>query len=189
VAFVTIESMHTLVLFGDSLLAEVGKDRIAMFEETLPGYDVYNCAAGGWNTNDCLKKAPYIARLKPDVVVISLGTNDSASWKQVPLEVFADNIPKIAAAFKSSKVIYFLPPPVNEASTEASGMPRSNEALKQYHDVAKHICQEQAIAYIDSFRIFMPLLDAEKDYHLDDGVHLTDTAYQTIAAELAKIIS
>jgi lysophospholipase L1-like esterase len=181
--------MPTLVLYGDSLLAEIGKDRIAMIEETLPGYDVYNCAAGGWDTNDCLKKAPYIATLKPDVVVISLGMNDSASWKQVPLEVFAGNICKIAEVFKRSKVIYFLPPPVNEANTKASGWPRSNDILKQYHDAAKSVCQARTIAYIDSFSVFMPLLDAGTDYHVEDGVHLADTAYRTIAAELAKIIS
>jgi lysophospholipase L1-like esterase len=188
-AFATIESMHTLVLYGDSLLAEVGKDRISMFEETLAGYDVYNCAVGGWDTNDCLKKAPYIAKLEPDVIVISLGTNDSASWKHVPLEVFAGNLRKIAEVFHGSKVIYFLPPPVNETDTKTSGWPRSNDVLKQYHDAAKSVCQEQTIAYIDSFAVFMPLLDAGKEYHAEDGVHLTDTAYQTIAAELVKIIS
>ncbi|HEY1645892.1 MAG TPA: hypothetical protein VGF75_06000, partial [Candidatus Saccharimonadales bacterium] len=68
--------MKKLVLYGDSLFAQAGKHRLTMFEEVLAGYDVYNCAAGGWNTNDCLKKAEYISKLEPDVLVISLGTND-----------------------------------------------------------------------------------------------------------------
>jgi lysophospholipase L1-like esterase len=180
--------MKKLVLFGDSLFGQLGKHRIVNMETALPGYDVYNCAAGGWDTNDCVKKAPYIAKLEPDVIVISLGTNDAAPWKQVPLDAFITNIPKIFAAFPSSKLIYFLPPPVNENKTPEEKKGLNNEVLKQYHDVAKQVCKEHGIAVLSSWEAFKPLLDNGNDYHVEDGVHLNDDAYDTINTQLAKLI-
>jgi lysophospholipase L1-like esterase len=177
-----------LVLFGDSLFAEIGKDRTALLERTLSGYDVYNCAVAGWDTNDCVAKAPYISKLQSDVVVISLGTNDASPWKQVPLEKFQQNIPKIFEAFHDSKVIYLLPPPVDEAkTTKAFNSPMPD--MKSYNEAAKTLCQEHGIAYIDSFAVFKPLLDAGREYHTEDGMHLNDFAYEIIAAELARILA
>ncbi len=180
--------MKKLILYGDSLFAQVGKPRLLMLENVLPSYDIYNCANGGWDTNDCLKKAPYIARLQPDILVISLGTNDASPHKLVPLDTFVDNIPKIFAHFPSSKIIYFLPPPVNEVKIKNVGKNLTNQDIKKYHDAAKKVCEENSIAYIDSFTAFKPLLDAGHDYHIEDGVHLTDFAYEVIATELAKLL-
>lgn len=181
--------MKKAVLFGDSLFAQMGKQRLIMFEEALPGYDFYNCAAGGWDTNDCADKAPYIAGLKPDLVIISLGTNDAAPWKQVPLDTFRANIPKIFGAFESSRIVYFLPPPVNEQKIAQTEPNRSIEGIRDYHDAAKAVCEERGVAYIDSFAIFQPLLDGGTDYHVDDGVHFNDVAYELIARELARILA
>lgn len=181
--------MKKLVLFGDSLFAQVGKHRVIMFEKALPGYDVYNCAVGGWDTNDCVAKAPYISKLAPDALVISLGTNDAAPWKQVPLEKFKENIPKIFEAFNSSKIIYFLPTPVDEVKIANSDAKRSIKDIKEYHDAAKAVCEAHGVDYIDSFTIFKPLLDSGQEYHIEDGVHFNDFAYEIISRELAKILS
>ena len=181
--------MKKLVLFGDSLFAQAGKHRLLMLEQALPGYDVYNCAVGGWDTNDCVGKAPYIAKLEPDVLVISLGTNDAAPWKQVPLEKFKENIPKIFNSFSKAKIVYFLPAPVDEVKIANTDTRRSIKGIKEYHDAAREVCEAQGIAYINSFAVFKPFLDSGKDYHVEDGVHFNDFAYEIIAGELAKILS
>lgn len=181
--------MKKLVLFGDSLFAQAGKHRLKMFEQSLPGYDVYNCAAGGWDSNDCVAKAPYISKLEPDVVIISLGTNDASPWKQVPLETFKENIPKIFNAFSHAKIIYFLPTPVDEDKIANTDARRSIRGIKEYHDAAKEVCEAHGMAYINSFAIFKPFLDSNREYHVEDGVHLNDFAYETIAGELANILS
>lgn len=180
--------MKKLVLFGDSLFAQAGKHRVIMFEDALPGYDVYNCAVGGWNTSDCVNKGPYIAKLQPDVLVISLGTNDAAPWKQVDMETYKANIPKIFATFPESKIVWFLPTPVDEVKTKSVGKDLTNDVVKKYHDAAKQICTDNGVAFIDSFAVFMPLLESGKEYHVEDGVHFTDFAYETIANELAKVL-
>ena len=159
-----------------------------MFEKSLPGFDVYNCAAGGWNTNDCLKKAAYISKLEPDVLVISLGTNDAAPYKLVPIDTFAENLPRIFAHFPKTKIIYFLPTPVDEKKTKILGKELNNSDIKPYHDRAKKICEEHDVAHIDSFKVFKPLLDSGEEYHVEDGVHFTDFAYEIIASELAELL-
>jgi lysophospholipase L1-like esterase len=181
-------SMKKLVLFGDSLFGQLGKHRIINLEKVLSDYDVYNCAAGGWNTNDCVQKSPYIALLKPDAVVISLGTNDAAPWKQVPLDTFKDNLPKIFATFSSSEVVYFLPPPVNESELEDDEKTLNNEIMKQYHDAAKQACTANNVRFIDSWNVFMPMLQKGTEYHVEDGMHLNDLAYDTIANELVSLL-
>lgn len=180
--------MKKLVLYGDSLFAQAGKHRVLLFEQYLPGYDVYNCAVGGWDTNDCVAKAPYISKLVPDVLVISLGTNDASPWKLVSLDKFKANIPQIFDTFKASRVVYFLPPPVDEAKIAKTDASRSIKGIQQYHDAAKEICEARGVACIDSFAIFKPLLDSSQEYHVEDGVHLNDVAYEIIAKELAKIL-
>ncbi len=181
--------MKKAVLFGDSLFAQAGKHRIIMFEEAAQGYDFYNCAVGGWDTNDCVAKAPYIARLKPDLLIVSLGTNDAAPWKQVPLEKFKENIPKIFNAFEGSRIIYFLPTPVDEVKIASTDKNRSIKEIKQYHDAAKSVCEAHEVEYIDSFTVFKPLLDSGVEYHIEDGVHFNDLAYEIIAKELTRILS
>jgi len=180
--------MKKLVIFGDSLFGRLGKHLIINMEEQLPGYDVYNCAAGGWDTNDCVKKAPYIAKLEPDVLIISLGTNDACPWKQVDLKTYEENIPRIFAAFPSSRIIYFLPPPINETKLEPKRQTLNNEIMKQYHDTAKEVCDKHNVTVLDSWNVFMPLLDRGDDYHIEDGIHLSDEGYDALINNLAQLI-
>lgn len=179
--------MMKIVLFGDSLFANFSKHRILKLEEAIPGSDVYNCAAGGWDSNDCVKKASYIAQLKPDVLVISLGTNDASSWKLVDLETFKQNLPKILNAFTAAKIIYFLPPPSDE-SKQPSDKIRKNETTKQYYDAAKTICEQKGVLTINSWDIFKPMLDRGEVYHVEDGTHLEENAYDIVITEIAKLL-
>jgi lysophospholipase L1-like esterase len=176
-----------IVLFGDSLFGQFGKERILKLEQAIPGADVYNCAAGGWDSNDCVKKAPFIAKLKADVMILSLGTNDASSWKLVELNNFKENIPKILDSFASSKIIFFLPPPSDE-SKHAPDRARKNETTKQYYDAAKKICEERGVLTINSWDIFSPMLERHEAYHVDDGTHLKENAYDIVIAETAKLL-
>ena len=177
-----------VILFGDSLLAGMGKDLVKELEAQVPGADVYNCSVSGWDTNDGLKKSPYISKLKPDVVILGFGTNDAAPWKQVPLEKFLENIPKIVKEFAGSKVVYFLPPPVHPENGWEN-QKRFPEVVQQYHDEAKKLLKELGVAYLDSHAVFKPLLNKDESYHVNDGVHLNEHGYEVLIRELAiKIV-
>ncbi len=177
-----------LVLFGDSLFGEVRKTETLMLEEKLGGvYDVYNCATGGWSTNDLVKKAPYISGLKPNIVIISAGTNDSAPWKRVDLEKFKANLPLIAEQFSESRVIFFPPPPVTEVVLEDNKI-MSNEDVKLYNDAVVAFCKSASVDYIDSWSFFMKLKDNNQGYHVDDGIHFTREGYDLLFSGLSEVI-
>ena len=72
-----------IVLLGDSHLARVRRDL------TLVGPDVCNAAQGGASTRDLVAQATRAAIHHSDLVVLSVGTNDGAPWKQVPVPAFA----------------------------------------------------------------------------------------------------
>ena len=177
-----------IVLFGDSLFAQMSKYHVLKIEKQIPGSDVYNCAVGGWDSKDCVKKGLYISKLKPDVIVLSLGTNDASSWKLVDLETFKQNVPKILDIFAPAKIIYFLPPPSDETK-QPPGKIRKNETLKQYYDAAKEICEKKGALTINSWDIFKPMLDHGEVYHVEDGTHLEENAYDIIIAEIARFLS
>lgn len=155
------------------MLARFNNKLIDQLEAKIPGSEVYNCAAGGWDTDDCAKKAPYIGSLKSDVVVISLGTNDGAAWKQVPLEKFQSNLNAILDSFKDSRVIFFPPAPVNE-SRQNPEFGRTNDLMKEYFDASKEVCVARGVEYLDSWEIFYPLRERGEDYHINDGLHFNE---------------
>ena len=96
---------------------------------------------------------------------------------------------KIFEAFSDSRIIYFLPPPVDEVKIAKTDAKRSIKGIKEYHDAAKALCESHTVSYIDSFRVFKPLMDNGQEYHIEDGVHFNDFAYEIIAKELAGILN
>jgi len=177
-----------IVLFGDSMLARFNNKLIDQLETKIPGSEVYNCAAGGWDTDDCVKKAAYIGSLKPDAVTISLGTNDGAGWKLVPVERFKANLNAILNSFEGSRVVFFPAAPVNE-SRQNPDFGRTNDLMKEYSDATKEVCADRGIEYIDSWAIFHPLLEKGEDYHINDGVHFNDYGNDLLINHIAEVLN
>ena len=170
-----------IVLFGDSLLGRFNKNLINQLEQTIPSSTAYNCAAGGWNSNDGMKRVEYIAKLNPNVVVLSFGANDTAPWKeQVALSTFIQNMEFMVRTFTKAKVIVLLCPHVSVESPEQTK--EFNNNLDVYNETIKRICDERHAAYIDSDE----LLGHLGDYHEDDGVHLNQAAYDLIIEEIGR---
>jgi lysophospholipase L1-like esterase len=99
------------------------------------------------------------------------GTNDAASWKQVPIDRYEDTYRKVLDVLvqKELKVVLITPPPVNTAKQSSPG--RSNEELNKYACVVHKISKDYDTGLIDLYEI----IDNEmknKDVHSDDGVHL-----------------
>lgn len=178
--------MKKLILFGDSLVANFHKRFITDLEGRT-NTEVYNCATCGWDTNDGVSKAPYIAKLRPDVVVFSFGTNDASPWKQLDLPAVSENTKKIVDSFQGSEMVFLLPPPIHEDRQEP-GKQRSNETTKQYANAIKEVLEKENVKYIDSWRVFKDILDEGQDYHEEDGVHFNDLGYATVINEIARLL-
>jgi lysophospholipase L1-like esterase len=180
--------MKKLVLFGDSLVAYCHKTEVLLLEQYLNDeYDVYNCAVGGWNSDDLVKKGAYIAGLQADVVIISVGTNDGSPWKSVGLDNFKANLAPIADAFNKSRIIFFPPPPINEEKMTA---PKRimNEELQQYNQAVLEFCKEHEFELWDSWKDVMPLINTDNDPHEEDGVHFSDDGYRYVLNKLAEVV-
>ncbi|MCR4277602.1 MAG: GDSL-type esterase/lipase family protein [Candidatus Berkelbacteria bacterium] len=177
--------MKKLILFGDSLIANFHKADVSTLENNT-GYQVYNCATCGWDTNDGVVKAPYIARLQPEVVVFSFGTNDSSTWQQLEIATVAENVKKIIEDFSGSVMIFLLPPPIDEDRQELKKQ-RSNATIKQYAEAIKNVLIQNNIRYIDP-AVFRQILDSGQDYHEEDGIHFNDLGYGTVINEIVKIL-
>lgn len=180
--------MNKLILFGDSLLNSFNSVMCQAIERQT-NYDIYNCAVGGWNTEDGNKKAPYIAQLRPCGVIFSFGTNDAAPWKQIAAEQYKANLKNIFDSFNESKKFFLLPPPINESQLEPRENQRTNILQKQYADAAKAIAISNSVKIIDSWAIFKPMLESGQDYHDEDGVHFNDFGNQTLVGEIVKVIN
>lgn len=177
-----------LVLFGDSFFGRCGSERIALLETMLnKEYDVYNCAAGGWNSEDMARKAKYIASLKPDTVIISVGTNDVSPWHRVEFDTFITNLGVIIDTFTASRIVFFPPAPIHPVSFLAEAH-ITNDEVKRYGDALIDVCDHRSVAYIDSWKIFKPLLEKGKSYHVEDGVHFNEFGYETLFDELSKVV-
>lgn len=171
-----------IVLFGDSLLGRFNRNLINQLEQTIPSSVVYNCAAGGWNSNDGTKRAEYIAQLAPDFTILSFGANDAAPWKeQVSLPQFIQNMQFIVRVFTKTKVIVLLCPQVNLDSPEQTKV--FNDSLNLYNEAIRRICDEYHAEYIEADK----LLSSIHEYHDDDGLHLNKAAYDLIIQKLQQI--
>jgi lysophospholipase L1-like esterase len=181
--------MKKLVLFGDSHLGKIGRSRIISLEAKLDGeYDVYNCSAGGWNSQDLVSKSEYIAGLKPDITVFSDGTNDIDPPKDVELSVFRQNIKKLLDNFQDSRLVFIPPIPMNEALLTDEDKHLTNQELKTYYEAAKQVIADKGAELVDSWGIFGPLLDRSEAYHEPDGIHLNDHGYELLLSGISEAI-
>jgi lysophospholipase L1-like esterase len=179
--------MKKVVLFGDSLLKEFYKEVCETIEH-LVGCDIYNCAVGGWNTEDGVKKARYISQLNPEQVIFSFGTNDAAPWKKVEIKQYKENLETIFNAFGKTEKFFLLPPPINESQLEPSDNRRTNVLQKQYSEAAKEICATHGVKLIDSWRLFEPLAKEGKEFQ-EDGVHFNELGGKMLIAEVILTIN
>jgi lysophospholipase L1-like esterase len=181
--------MKNLVLFGDSLLGRFGKDLIVDLETKVPGLKVYNCAAGGQNSKDGVDHVDYIAKLKPDYVVICFGSNDAAPWKkQIEISEYQENMSKILESFDESLVIGFPCPPANDPN-DPNGTKEFNNLLREYNEAFKKVCESKSAQYIEVDKIFGELLKNGNDYHMGDGIHLDKLGYGVFIDKLVELIS
>jgi lysophospholipase L1-like esterase len=177
--------VKTIVLFGDSMLGRFTKARIDRLQRLCHGYTVLNCAAGGFTSNDGVVRAAIVAKMQPDVVVLSFGANDSAPDRLVELAVFASNIGSIVAAFSGAAIFGFLPPSVVEIDG-IGPRGRTNRVLAEYRGVLRTAVPPSHAVDIDA--TLAPLIVAGTAVH-EDGLHLNDAAYALAIAALAERIT
>ncbi|MBQ4316625.1 MAG: hypothetical protein IJC20_00100 [Clostridia bacterium] len=183
-----------VVSFGDSITAA---DKWQTHLEQYFGMTIINAGVSGDSTNSAMPRfESAVLNRNPDVVFISLGTNDSAidMAKYVPIETykanltyFIDECEKIGA-----KVIVNIPPPVvdelyltrHDAELfEPYGGP--NGLVSLYAQAARDVATEQGVFYADLNAAFKATSDFT--VYFPDGVHPSDTGYKLYADTVAPV--
>jgi lysophospholipase L1-like esterase len=168
-----------IVLLGDSHLARVRRDLHVL------GPDVRNAAEGGASSLDLLAQAASAGIEEDDVVVVSVGTNDAAPWKQVPVAVFAQTVLECMRSVSARRWVYVAPPGVDESRLSAPG-DRTNEVLDGYRDAAVLACSEAGARVVRTERVIEPL---GADAFVGDGLHLSGRAYAVVLPVVAEACS
>lgn len=185
--------MSNITLLGDSHLARLisPKEKVikSYFNKLAPNLFVQNLTSGGADTNDGLKVIQSEKIIRHSTVFVSFGTNDSASWKEVPLVIYRKNYLKIITILKQyeyeCKIVLISPPPVNEKKQIPPG--RSNKVLARYASTVRKIAVENETRLIDLFSIISEKMSSA-DTHLADGVHLNNNGCSTLIKMMKQFV-
>lgn len=159
------------VLLGDSHLARVRRD----LHQIAPG-EIFNAAVGGATSRD-LKAQALEADIRPsDDVVVSIGTNDAAPWKQVPLTEYEQRLRELLDNLWPDRIVLVTTPGVNESRLSGPGG-RTNMVLATYAATAATVCSEAGAAVLDAAHVISSLATAA---FADDGVHLSGEGYRRL---------
>jgi lysophospholipase L1-like esterase len=167
-----------IVFLGDSHLARVRRDL------PLVGSDVCNAANGGTSSLGLLSQAAEAAVRESDLVVLSVGTNDAAPWKRVPVSVFAETVRHCMESVPARRWIYLTPPGVDEARLSASG-DRTNAILDEYRKAALAVSRAAGAGVVRTERVIEPLGPAA---FVKDGLHLSGPAYRLVLDAIADAV-
>jgi lysophospholipase L1-like esterase len=177
------EGARSVVLVGDSHLAEHSTRDVNKLGRRLTGqgWVVHYRAVGGFDTRAALAlQAPV-----PDAAwtIVSLGANDAAPWKQVPVPEFRSNLHRLLQRYGHSELLVLGPPPVREPASDPLG--RTNAVLLAYGQAASEVAETVGAAFLDLF----DLVATDGSHHVEDGLHLNDDAYEALLAAVLQRLS
>lgn len=189
------ETDTTIVAFGDSITASGAW--FANAEKTY-GITVVNKAVGGWNSKDGRNAFASALALKPDVLLLSFGMNDSARdmAKYVPLETYLENMRYMIEKAQDSgaRVILVIENPIGEEDYYTrhdrevfAPFGGISAFYLQYVEAARELAQECGLVVMDMHRIFSE--DGRSlDVLLADGVHPSAQGYALYASALTDAL-
>jgi lysophospholipase L1-like esterase len=159
------------VLLGDSHLARVRRD----LHKIAPG-EILNAAVGGATSRD-LEAQAHEAEIRPsDDVVVSIGTNDAAPWKQVPLAEYEQRLRELLDNLWPDRTVLVTTPGVDESRLGGAG-DRTNRVLATYAATAATVFSEAGATVLDAAKVISPL---ETAAFAEDGVHLSGEGYRRL---------
>jgi lysophospholipase L1-like esterase len=166
------------VFIGDSHLARLRRELRA-----FPG-GVRNAAEGGATSLDLLGQADAVGLHGSDSVVLSVGTNDAAPWKQIAVSEFAQALSVLMSTHSPRGWVLVAPPGVVEG--RLTGAPdRTNTVIDEYRRAAIERCEAASGRVVRTDLLLEPL--GAKAF-AEDGVHLSGTGYRVLVPAIASAI-
>jgi lysophospholipase L1-like esterase len=173
---------QTLVFIGDSLT------EFFDWQERFPAYKVFNLGVAGETVEGLLGRMGGIlsvirkASREPDIIFVMTGINNVAMEDYDIIGGYRQAITAIAAAFGKSKLVIQSILPVRLPWID-------NSIIREINDSLREIAREVKAEYLDLYSLFLsPASGPQKEYLLDDGVHVSGKGYEVWAGAVAKII-
>ena len=163
-----------IVLLGDSHLARIRR-RLAHL-----GDDVVNAAVGGATVHDLIPQATAAAIGRGDVVLVSIGTNDAAPWRKVPVDVFRHALERFLGSSGADSCVVLLPPGVIEESLDG----RADRTDALIEDYRAAVTSAAAGAGADVVDVRAELFAMGPSTFAGDGLHLSGEGYRVLLPAL-----
>ncbi|MFC5929003.1 hypothetical protein D6T64_15225 [Cryobacterium melibiosiphilum] len=161
----------SIAFLGDGLT--VG----GQWEHWFPEYDILNLAVAGNTTDDVLGALDAVVELRPDAIVIGVGTND-LGWRKSD-EYVVRNLETIMHSLRKR-----LP---ETRILVQSLLPRGKDFAETIRSINRHIWQYAPTQYVRYLDLWPALSTPDGELGPDfteDQLHLTDAGYEAWVAEL-----
>jgi lysophospholipase L1-like esterase len=164
----------------------MGDSHLARLRRALAGFPggVHNAAAGGASSRDLFGQALAVGVRESDSVVLSVGTNDAAPWKHVPVTEFVRLVSMCLASHSPRGWVYVASPGVVEERLIGEG-DRTNSVIDEYRWAAIGACDEAGVQVVRTDLLLEPL--GSKAF-AEDGVHLNGTGYRVLVPAIASVV-
>ncbi len=197
----------TIVTLGDSITKGVRsgvapeQTFASLIETQLPGSGVsvraINVGIGGERTDQALKRLERVIALKPDIVTIMYGTNDSyvdqgKSASRITLDAYRDNMSKLVSELLRRGIQpVLMTEPRWAADARPNGLGENpNVRLEPYVAACRETARNWRLPLIDHFANWTEA--HEKGFNLrewtTDGCHPNPTGHGEIAAAMLPVI-
>jgi lysophospholipase L1-like esterase len=165
------------VVFVGDRLTEVGS-----WSEWLPDLEVVNQGRAGDTTEDVLERLDDVVAAQPSAVVLLIGTNDLSHRASVEQVVRGNEeiLFKLRHELPQTRLVV------------QSVLPREQERAEDIHQVNIHLRQFAPSVKADFVDLFSVLADehgALREEYSQDGVALTDAAYQAWLETLRPVLA
>jgi lysophospholipase L1-like esterase len=155
------------------------------WQKRFPAHTVRNLGVAGESVEGLLSRLDRIIKTYPeaDLIFIMTGINNIAMEDFDFLGSYRKIITKLSVAYPDAKIfIHSLLPVLVDFI--------SNDAILNVNDVIKTLAMEMRVEFVDVQKHFIDKRGKpNKDYLLDDGVHLSDEGYNVWSGVLEGIIN
>lgn len=173
-----------IVLVGDSHLAAFDSARMQRLRSAVGhGAEIVNLAIGGSTAIDLISQLERAALLPDDRFVVSVGTNDLAPWKRVPIDRFHGALTTALQLIQPRVGVLLVPPP-SEMRAQVAARPtaiRTAADRAPYADAVRTLARQHGAGTIE--------LPDQEPMHSADGVHLNDHGYDLLIDLVARALS
>ncbi|CUR61034.1 hypothetical protein NOCA1240137 [metagenome] len=156
----------------------IGDSHLARLRRELRGFagDVRNAARGGATSLDLLRQADGAGVGASDCVVVSVGTNDAAPWKQVPVAEYVQALSTLMTSHSPQGWVFVAPPGVVEERLTGA-RDRTNAVIDDYRLAAIALCEDVG-GHVVGTDLLLETLGAKA--FAEDGLHLNGTGYRVL---------